>query len=48
MFPNHDLYRMEYEERLRKILEQGRMERLLPVRRNWFVQLLNQVRMYLW
>ncbi len=48
MHQHHELYRMEYEERLRKILEQQMKERMLPARKNWLVQALNQIRMFLW
>jgi len=48
MYHSHELYHMEYEERLRKFLEEQRMEKFLPARKNWFAQALNQIRMFLW
>lgn len=48
MFPSHEFYRLEYEERLRKILQEQHYARMLPPRRSWFTQTINQIRMFLW
>ena len=47
MWDNHDLYRMEHEERVRQAIEKNRLRDFLPVKPNWLVAALAQVRIFL-
>ena len=46
MLPNHELYRMEHEERLRKAREHQWLTEL-PIKQNWLAYALNQLRLFL-
>lgn len=47
MYDNHELYRAEHEERMRKAEERNRHREFLPAKANWLVLALAQIRIFL-
>lgn len=47
MYDNHELYRAEYEERMRQAVERNRFREFLPIKPNWLVAALGQLRIFL-
>ncbi len=47
MYDNHELYRAEFEERVRQAIERNRFRDFLPAKPNWLIMALGQLRIFL-